>query len=106
MRFSREVDRQHCRAIAIPVLIAILRHLRRGEERTQVRLDSEARGHRIERGIGLDLGRVEVEFLAPDQTGGEALLDDRLEEAVEDLQAVALPDAGQAGVVGQRLVRS
>ena len=34
-----------------------------------------------------------------------AQLDDVLEEALEDGQAQALPDAGQAGVVGQRLVQ-
>jgi hypothetical protein len=31
------------------------------------------------------------------------LLDDRLEEAPEDGKAVALPNPGQAGVVGQGL---
>ena len=67
LRFSGEVDGQRRRAI--PSLLAILGHLRRGEERTQVRLDGEARGHRIERGVGLDLGGVEVQLLAPDQPG-------------------------------------
>ena len=32
----------------------------------------------------------------------DALLDDRLEEAAEDLQPVPLPDARQAGVIGKR----
>ena len=49
------------------------------------------------------LGGVDVEFLAPDQPRRDALLDDRLEEAAEDRQPVALADAGEAGVVGQRL---
>ena len=39
-----------------------------------MRLDGEAGLQRIERGVGGDLGGVDVEFLAPDQPSGEALL--------------------------------
>jgi hypothetical protein len=66
-------------------------------------LDGETRLERIEIGVGRDLGRVDVELLAPDQTCLHALRDDRLEEAAEDLQPVPLADAGQTGVVGKRL---
>jgi hypothetical protein len=76
-----------------------------GEQLAEVRLDREARGDRIERRVRLDLGGVEVQLLAPDQPGLAALLDDRLEEAAEDGQAVAPPDPGQAGVVGQLLIQ-
>ena len=74
-----------------------------GEEVGEVRLDGEAGAERIQGGVGLDLGRVKVQLLAPDQPGRDALLDDRLEEAAEDVQPIALPDAAQTGVVGQRL---
>src|SRR5215203_340803 len=53
-------------------------------------------------GSGLDLGRVEEPLLAPYQPRLEALLHDPLEEAPEHLKPVALPDPGEAGVVGQR----
>ena len=80
--------------------------VRIGEQLAEVRLHREARGDRVQRSIGLDLGRVEVQLLPPDETRLAALLDDRLEEAAEDRQAVALPDPGQARVVRQLLVRS
>jgi hypothetical protein len=67
-----------------------------------VRLNGKARGTRIERGVGLDLGGVEVQVPPPDQTCLNALRDDRLEEATEDGQPIALPNAAQTGVVGQR----
>lgn len=70
-----------------------------------MRLDREARRDRVEGGVGLDLGGVEVQLLAPDQPGLAALLDDRLEEAAEDRQAVALPDPGQARVIGQLFIQ-
>ncbi len=58
----------------------------------------------VERGIGLDLGRIEVEFLAPDEPSLLALLDHRLEEAPQHLQAVAGTDTRQTRMVGQRLI--
>jgi hypothetical protein len=39
---------------------------------------------------------------APDHVGRDALLSDRLEEAADDRKPRAVPDAGQAGVIGQR----
>ena len=64
----------------------------------------EARDEGVEVGVGLDLGGVEVELPAPDQARLLAQIDDLLEEALEDVDAQPLPDAGQAGVVGQVLV--
>ena len=64
----------------------------------------EARDERVEGGVGLDLGGVEEQLPAPDQAGLLAQVDDLLEEALEDVEPEPLPDAGQAGVVGQRLV--
>src|SRR5260221_7492800 len=58
----------------------------------------------VERGIGLDLGRIEVEFFAPDEPSLLALLDNRLEEAPKHLQAVAGTDTRQTRMVGHRLI--
>jgi hypothetical protein len=40
----------------------------------------------------------------PDQPSGLAEIDDTLEEALKDLDAEPLPDAGQTGVVGEFFV--
>ena len=86
---------------------AVVRWRPIGEEVADVRLGLviEARDERIEVGVGLDLGAIEVELAAPDQPGLLTQIDDLLEEALEDFNAESLPDAGQAGVVGQRLVQ-
>ncbi len=70
----------------------------------QVLLDGEAGRDRLQGGVGLDLGGVEVELLAPHQPSLGAPLHDRLEESPEDLEPVAVSDPGEAGVVGQELV--
>ena len=70
-------------------------HVRRG-------LVVEARDEGRDAGVGFDLGGVEVELPAPDEPGLLAQIDDLLEEALEDVDPQPLPDAGQAGVVGQR----
>src|SRR5215207_6827027 len=67
-------------------------------------LHGEARRDRLQRGIRLDLGGVEVELFAPHKAGFYALLHDLLEEAAEASKTVAIPDPGKAGVVGQGLV--
>ncbi len=67
-------------------------------------LEVEARDERIDVGVGPDLGRVEEELAAPDQPDLLAQVDDLLKEALEDVDPESLPDAGQAGVVGQRLI--
>jgi hypothetical protein len=59
----------------------------------------------VQGGVGVDLGGVEVQLLAPDQPGLAALLDDRLEETAKRGQPVPLPDPGEAGVIGQRLAQ-
>ena len=75
----------------------------RGEEVLEVDLDGEAGVQRIEGRVGLDFGGVDGQLLAPDESRGHALLEDRGEEATEDLQPIVLPDARPAGVVVQRL---
>jgi hypothetical protein len=60
---------------------------------------------RLHRGVGHHLGRVAVKLRTPDQARRLTPLHDLGEEAPEDLQAVALPDARQAGVIGQRLIQ-
>src|SRR5262245_12408167 len=69
----------------------------------EMRLDGEARDDRVERCVRLDPGGIDVEFLAPDEPRGDAVFDDRGEEAPEPLEAEAIADARQAGMVGQRL---
>jgi hypothetical protein len=76
-----------------------------GEQLAEMGLDCEARRDRVQGGVGLDLGGVEVQLLAPDQPGLAALLRDRLEEAAEYGQAIALPNPGQARVIGERLIQ-
>ena len=57
-------------------------------------------GHqRIDRGVGVDFGGIEVQLVTPDQAGVLTQIDDPLEEALEDVHSKSLPDAGQAGVV-------
>ena len=68
------------------------------------RFDSKAGRQRIHRGIGQHVGRIEVELAAPDQPGLLALLDNGLEEAAKDLQAVAGADAGETRMVGKGFV--
>ena len=77
----------------------------RGEEVVEVRLNGEAGLERRQRRIGRDLRRVDVQLLPPHQPGADALLHNRLEEATQDIESVPLPDAAQAGVIGQRLAQ-
>jgi hypothetical protein len=64
----------------------------------------DGRPEGIEIGVGLDLGGVEEVFSSPNQPDLLTQVNDALEEALEDLDAEPLPDARQAGVVGQVLV--
>src|SRR5687768_8184681 len=64
----------------------------------------EPRHQRIEIGVGPHLGGIEEQLLAPDEPRLLAELDDLLEEALEDREAEPLPNAGQAGVVRERLI--
>ena len=104
-RRLRQVDRKRGRRrrVVSASFVATATGVAIGEQAGQVGLDGEARLEGVERRIGLDLGGVKVELLAPDQAGGDALRGDRREEAAEDVEPVALPDAGEAGMVGQRL---
>jgi hypothetical protein len=72
------------------ILTFITRSLK---EIPKVLIDSEARLHGVEGGVGLDLGGVNVQLRAPHQTGVDALFHDGIEEAAEDLESVPLPDA-------------
>src|SRR5215211_1982008 len=64
-------------------------------------LHVESRSDRIQGGIGVHLGGIEVQLLAPDQTCLDTQLYDPLEELAEHLQAEAIADASEAGVIGQ-----
>jgi hypothetical protein len=66
----------------------------------------EARHERIEVGVGLDLGGIDVELFPPDQARLLAEVDDFLEEALEDVNPQALPNPGQPRVIRQILIQS
>ena len=66
---------------------------------------AQARPQGVHRGVRPHLRGVEDQLLAPDQAGLLAQLDHALEETPEEVAAQAIPDAGEAGVVGQRLVQ-
>ena len=55
----------------------------------------KACGQGIQGCIGQDMGRVKVEFVAPDESCLLTLLDNGLEKASEDGQPIAGPDAGE-----------
>src|SRR5258708_13385681 len=56
--------------------------------------------------IGLHFGRIEIQFLAPDQFGLAALFDNRFKKAPKDCQAKPLADTSKTGMVGQRLIQT
>jgi len=76
------------------------------KEIPKVLIDSEARLHGVEGGVGLDLGGVDVQLLAPHEARVDALLNDGIEEPAKDLEPVALPDACERRMVGQGLIES
>lgn len=59
----------------------------------------EAGEQRIDDGVGFHFRGIEEEFVLPDQSHVLTEVDNVLEEALEDVNAEALPDAGQAGVI-------
>jgi hypothetical protein len=67
-------------------------------------IDIEAREHLVAVGVSLNLGRIEVELLAPDETGLLALLHDAVEEAAKAGDTVAVPDLAQSGMVWECFV--
>ena len=69
------------------------------------RLNRKTRGERIQVRIGIDLRRVEVQLLAPDQFGLLTSLDDGLEESSKDFQAIALADLAESGMLGERFIQ-
>jgi len=105
-QFNRQ-RRRRGRVVVVGVVVVttsrVISRLPLGEEAGKVGRDGEARRDRVERGVRRDLGRGEIELLAPDQARVDALRDDRLEEAAEDIEPVAVPEAGEAGMVGERL---
>jgi hypothetical protein len=102
-QFNRPSRRRACLACPLhcpaPVAIVVIVPFAREEVR-EMRFNGEAGLERSERRIGRDLGGVDVQLLPPDQSRRKARFDDRLEEAAEDVEAVALADAAQTRVVG------
>ena len=66
----------------------------------------EARHERVEIGSGPHCGAIDDERFAPHQARVLAEAHHVVEEAREDGQVPPLADAGEAGVIGQRLVQS
>jgi hypothetical protein len=56
-------------------------------------------------GIRFDQGGISKHFLAPNQAIVGTQLDNRFEELAKDVNAIALANTAQAGVVRQRLVQ-
>jgi len=67
-------------------------------------LDAKAGHQRIQGCIGLHASCVHIEFFTPDQSSLLALLDHHVKETAEDVQAVASPDAREAGMIWQGFV--
>ena len=65
---------------------------------------SKARDERIHRGIGIDLGGIDVEFFAPDEVGLLALLDNCVKKAAEHIQSIPRSNAAQARMIRQWFV--
>ncbi len=66
-------------------------------------VEVEAREQRVFGSIGLDLRGIQVELFTPDKRCLLALLHDGIEEAAEDRHAIAVTNARQARMVGERL---
>jgi hypothetical protein len=60
---------------------------------------------RVKGSVGSDLGGIEQELLAPDQSGIVTELDDMLEEPTKEGKPQAIADAGQAGMIRERLIQ-
>ena len=90
--------------LSVVLLLGVRRLFLVGKELAQVLLHVEPRSDRVQGGVGVHLGGIEVQLLAPDQARLDAHLYDPLEELSEHRKAEAIPDAGEAGVVGQWLV--
>jgi hypothetical protein len=107
-RYALRIDRQRhdsWRQVGIGVYCSVVSLVR--EQISDVRrgVVIEARDEGRDAGVSFDLRGIEVQLSAPDEAGLLAQVDDLLEEALEDVDAEALPDAGQAGVVGEGLVQ-
>lgn len=74
------------------------------KERVEMGLDGEAGRERVERGVGINLRGIEIKFDSPDEARRPTLLDDGVKERPEDVDARAVTDARQAGVIWQGFV--
>src|ERR1700730_8080927 len=70
-----------------------------------MRLDRKTRRERVQRGVRLHFGGIDVKFFSPHQPGGLTLLHNLLKEAAKDLHPVALTETRETGMVGQRLAQ-
>src|SRR5581483_6942812 len=66
--------------------------------------NSKASDERIQSGIGIHLGGIDVEFLAPHEFGLLALFHNRFEEAAKNVQSITGANTAQARMIGERLV--
>jgi len=67
--------------------------------------NSKTGSQRIHICVGIDLRRIEVEFLPPNELGLLTLVDDSIKELPKYVEAIALTNTGQARMVGKRLAQ-
>ena len=68
-------------------------------------LDERAAPHRLDAGIGLDEGAIDVEFVAPNQAGRLALADNLREERLVDRWPEAFAGLGEDRMIGWGFVQ-
>ncbi len=76
-----------------------------GEQVRQMRVDIKARLERVLPGIGCHLGAIEVQLFAPHESCRLTLLHNLFKEAAEDIDAIALTDTRQTGMVRERFAQ-
>ena len=103
----RPASPESLRISASNPFLLLLRCKITGEHRGKVglRLVVEARHERVGVGIRPDSCCIEVGFAAPDQAGFLTEINDALEEALEEVDAEPLSDAGQAGMIWEVFVQ-
>lgn len=74
------------------------------KQQLEVGFHGKARNHLAAVGVGLNQGAIGIQGTTDQQAGFLTAPQDNFKELAEDVDAVAVADAGQAGVVGQGLV--
>ncbi len=94
--------RRQARRPRLPAGLIVVASAVRLEESGKMRLDGKPRLKRADRRIGVDIGRIDEELVAPDESRRAALRDDQTKEALKYVHAIPFPDASQAGMIRER----